>query len=264
MSGAIACRVCGAETRPLFEKRVLGRHTANYHGCGSCGFVLTQEPDWLDEAYGEAISAVDTGVLARCLHQRRVLTVFLHLAGVGTAPCLDWAGGHGVLARLMRDVGFDFRWEDAYAQNLFARGFEWTPGGRPPFAVTAFEVLEHLVRPVETLRKIAALGPRFLITSTQLYAGAAPDPAWRYLAPETGQHVAFYRRDTLETLAREAGFGEVRATPALQLFSRGPVPSLAWRLATLRGAPLYPLLRRLRPPLTEADSERLRAERRAE
>lgn len=264
MSGGLPCRVCGAEARPLFEKRVLRRHTARYHGCPACGFVQTQEPDWLDEAYGEAISAVDTGVLARCLYQRRVLTVFLHLAGAGTAPCLDWAGGHGILTRLMRDVGFDFRWEDAYAANLFARGFERKPGVTAPFAVTAFEVLEHLVHPVETLRNIAALGPRFLITSTQLYAGAAPSADWRYLAPETGQHVAFYRRDTLARLARAAGFDEVRATPVLQLFSRGPAPSLAWRLATLPGAPLYPLLRRRLPPLTESDSERLRAERRAE
>jgi hypothetical protein len=259
---AIDCRVCGAPVHALFEKTVLGRFRARYHRCPQCGFVQTQAPDWLDEAYTEAISAADTGVLARCLHARRVLTVFLHLAGAGNAPCLDWAGGHGVLTRLMRDVGFDFRWDDLYASNLFARGFEWRAEDGPPFAVTAFEVLEHLVHPVEMLREIAALESRFVITSTQLYEGAAPSPEWRYLAPETGQHVGFYSRATIERLGREAGFDHVRASPVLQLFSRGPVPALAWNLARLRGAPLYPLLRRRRAPLTESDSTRMRAERR--
>ncbi len=259
MSATIPCRVCGAEARPLFERTLLGRIHARYHQCPVCGFVETQEPDWLDEAYTEAISAADTGVLARCLHARRVLTVFLHLAGAAHAPCLDWAGGHGVLTRLMRDVGFDFRWDDLYASNLFARGFEWNRSEARPFAVTAFEVLEHLVHPVETLREIAALGPRFLITSTQLYEGDAPAPDWRYLAPETGQHVAFYRRETLERLAREAGFDEVRTTPHLQLFAKGRVPGLAWNLARWRGAPLYPLLRRRFAPLTEDDSTLMRA-----
>jgi len=57
---------------------------------------------------------------------------------------------------------------------------------------------------------------RFLITSTQLYDGVAPSPEWRYLAPETGQHVAFYRRETLERLAREAGF-DIWLDPTIQL-----------------------------------------------
>lgn len=262
MNDTIPCRLCGAGARFLFAQAVLARHEARYHQCPDCGLVQTQPPAWLDEAYGEAISAVDTGAVARNLHARRVLTVFLRLAGAGRAPCLDWAGGHGLLTRMMRDEGFEFFWDDRYAKNLFAIGFEWRADRGAPFAVTAFEVLEHLVAPLDTLRSIAALGPRFVITSTQLYAGVAPDPDWRYLAPETGQHVAFYRRETIARLGREIGYPHIRTTPQWQLFSREPAPRIAWALAQLPGAPLHPLLRRSGASLTESDSTRLREARR--
>src|SRR5204862_8059305 len=105
----------------------------------------TDEPWWLAEAYATAIADIDTGLLARNLHARRIVAVFLHLAGAGTRPCLDWAGGTRALTRLMRDVGFDFRWQDRYCPNVHARGFEWDASLGAPFACTAFEVLEHLV-----------------------------------------------------------------------------------------------------------------------
>jgi hypothetical protein len=263
MNNAMPCRLCGTGTTLLFSKTVLGRHEARYHQCAACGLVQTQEPTWLEDAYAEVISAADTGAIARNQHACRVLTVFLNLAGAQRTPCLDWAGGHGVLTRMMRDNGFQFFWEDRYAKNLFAVGFDWRTDLGAPFAVTAFEVLEHLVHPLETMRAIASLNPRHIITSTQLYGGSAPDPGWRYLAPETGQHIAFYRRDTLERLGREAGYPHVIATPQWQLFSRESPPRFAWALAHLPGAPLYGLMRRGRASLTETDSTRLREERHA-
>ncbi len=263
MSAAIACSLCGGATRLLFEKTILGRYVTGYHQCVECGLTQTGEPTWLDEAYRDAIHPTDTGILARNLGARNTVAVFLHFSGVDAEPCLDWAGGYGIFVRLMRDAGFDFRWTDPYAENLLARGFEWKDALGAPRCVTAFEVLEHLVRPREEFAKLAAHGAEWIVTSTELHPGTAPAPDWPYLSTESGQHVSFYRRDTLERLGREAGYPFVLADPFFQIFARRPFPAWRWRLARRLAGPLYPLVRRLRRSRTVEDCERAREALRA-
>jgi hypothetical protein len=263
VSDSIRCRLCAGEARFLFAKPLLVRHRARYYQCGACGLTQTQPPDWLDEAYADAIHPTDTGLLSRNQYARRIVAVFLHLAGAGARPCLDWAGGYGVFTRLMRDCGFAFYTLDPHAENLFAKGFAWNSDRGTPFACTAFEVLEHLVRPSEGFAELAAYGAEFIVTGTQLHAGAAPVPDWPYLSPESGQHVAFYRPETLARLGRDHGYPYLVAGPYFQVFARRSFPAWHWRLATLRGAPLYALVRRLRRGLTEDDCEMLRRERRS-
>lgn len=255
----IACRLCGGVARPLFEKSILGRHRAWFHQCESCGLTQTDEPTWLTEAYSEAVHATDTGILARNLGARRVVATFLHLSGVRGDPCLDYAGGYGIFTRLMRDAGFQFYWMDPYATNLVARGFEWRAELGAPRAVTLFEALEHFTRPLAEFRKIAAWGADWIISSTEIHPGAKPSHDWHYLSIESGQHVAFYRGDTLERLGRETGYPHVLAGPFFQIFARRPFPAWRWRAATRLGRFAYPFLRRLRPSLTVSDCGRLRA-----
>jgi len=255
---SIPCRLCGSGAVPLFEKTLLGRHRAVYFQCGACGLTQTEEPTWLDEAYASPIAAADTGVLARNLGARRLVATFLHLMGVRDEIGLDYAGGYGLFVRLMRDAGFSFYWSDPFAANLFARGFEWRPERGAPRVVTAFEVMEHWVRPLAEFRALAALGPDWIVTSTELHSGERPSPDWHYLVPETGQHVAFYRPETLARLGREAGYPHVLAGPFYQIFARRAVPAGRWRVALRLGGLLYPAVRRLRPSLTVPDSERVR------
>jgi hypothetical protein len=258
MSAPPACRLCGGGTRTLFTRTVLARHRVAYHQCETCGLTQTDAPHWLEEAYASPIHPTDTGILARNLDARRVVATFLHLTGVGAQPCLDWAGGFGLFTRLMRDAGFAFLHHDPMAENLFARGFEWHDGADAPFVVTAFEVLEHFVRPLEAFGQIAAFGARYLITRTELHPGVAPAERWPYLSVESGQHVAFYRRDTLARLGAACGYPHVLAGPFYQLFARERPPAGRWGLAVRGRSVLYPLLRRARRPLTLDDCERLR------
>ena len=53
----IACKICQGETATVFSKMVLGKHEVAYHRCGSCGFVQTDEPFWLEETYASVINA---------------------------------------------------------------------------------------------------------------------------------------------------------------------------------------------------------------
>lgn len=264
MSAAPACRLCGGPCVRLFERTVLARHTVGYHQCGACGLTQTGEPTWLDEAYaGAAIHPTDTGVLARNLGLRDTVATFLHLSGVGETPCLDYGAGHGIFVRLMRDAGFAFHWLDPMAENLLARGFEWHDALGRPFAVTAFEVLEHLVRPLDEFRRIAAWEAPFIVTSTELHPGAAPARDWPYLSVESGQHVSFYRADTLARLGAACGYPVVHAGPFVQLFARRPFPAWRWRLAVRLGRLAFPALRRMRRSLTVSDCEALRGAIRA-
>ncbi len=262
MNETMACRLCGGPATRRFERVVLGRFRAGYFHCPACGLTQTEEPDWLPEAYAEPITPADTGLLARNLHLRAIVAAFLELSGLAGRPALDYAGGWGVFTRLMRDAGHPFEWTDPQAPNLFARGAEWRGESGPPAVCTAFEVLEHFVRPCEEFAKIAAVGAEVVITSTEIPPVSPPPADWIYLAPEAGQHVAFYERRTLERLGRDGGYPFVIVGPFRQVFARRPFPAWRWHAAERFGRALFPLLRRRRPSLTVPDSLRLRAEER--
>lgn len=256
------CRLCGAATERRFERAVLGR-AVGFWGCRTCGLTQTDEPTWLDEAYQDAIHPTDTGILARNLGARRVVATFLEVSQAGERPCIDWAGGYGIFVRLMRDVGFPFYWWDPLAQNLLARGWEWSEALGRPFACTAFEVLEHFVHPLEEFRKIAAFGADYIVTSTELAPDGGPRPDWHYLSVESGQHVSFYEARTIERLGREAGYPVVHTTPYLQVFARAPFPAWRWTAATRLAPLLFTLVRKRRHSLTVEDCESVRRGMRA-
>jgi hypothetical protein len=260
----LVCRLCGEAADRRFERLVLDRHRVGYYTCRSCGLTQTDDPTWLDEAYAHPIHPTDTGLLARNLGARRVVASFLALSGVGDRPCVDYAGGYGVFVRLMRDAGFHFHWCDPYARNLLAQGWEWKDGMGRPFACTAFEVLEHFVRPLEEFQKIAALGADYVITSTELPPAGGPAPDWHYLSVESGQHVSFYQPRTLERLGRASGYPVVLTGPYVQVFARAPFPAWKWRAAVRLAPILYTLARKSRRSLTVDDCETMRRSLRSE
>ncbi len=207
MSDAVLpCPICAAPRREVGTRIFLKVHSAPLDFCAGCGFLQVRNPHWLAQAYEQAITDLDTGLVARNLRIAATLEGLCTLPALSTArgPYLDQGGGVGLLVRLMRDRGFDFRWADAHAENLLARGFELVPG-QGCVAVTAIEVLEHVQDPLDFVtRALADAGSRTLIFTTELYAGDPPADWW-YYAEETGQHIAFYRHDTLEAMARHLG-----------------------------------------------------------
>ncbi|MEJ2105601.1 MAG: hypothetical protein P8X47_13660, partial [Ignavibacteriaceae bacterium] len=59
------CRVCNSKSKEVFSAKVLNKYNVKYYHCLSCGFLQTEEPYWLDEAYKSAIGIADTGIQKR-------------------------------------------------------------------------------------------------------------------------------------------------------------------------------------------------------
>jgi hypothetical protein len=225
---------------PCFSVLVLHRHRAHFDRCPGCELLQARDPDWLSEAYSSPISALDTGLVARNLAVSRRLCHLLRLGmnEQGAGRYLDYAGGYGLLTRLMRDSGFDFYWTDQYCANLLAKGFEHNPSLGPCRAVTAIEVLEHVLDPVTTVSSaLRSAQSDLLIATTELFAGKPPEPHdWWYYAFEGGQHISFYTRNTLAAIARRLDL-QVAAVAGFFVFSRQPLDekrlcrTLRWRAA---------------------------------
>lgn len=202
---AVLCPISGAPTRHVFTHKVLGRYDVGYHYSDESGLLRTEPPYWLAEAYQDAIGDADTGLVARNLNNSGMLDAVLDGLGLQDGKLLDLAGGYGLLARLLRDKGYDCYTTDKYCTNLFAKTFEPTAGFVAD-ALFAFEVLEHLEDPLAFLSDaFATHGCRTIVFSTLTFSGGIPPADWWYYSFEGGQHIAFYQERTLALLAERLG-----------------------------------------------------------
>lgn len=244
----MTCHCCLAVADDFGSAVLLGHIQVRYYRCPACGSVRTEEPSWLAEAYTSPIAALDVGLLSRCLYLANTTEGFVRTLSPG-GRYLDWGGGYGVLTRLLRDRGLDFRHHDAYAPNYFAAGWEGDLDEAYQL-ITMYEVLEHLTAPFDQLARLAAAAPILLFT-TQLLPHPAPRPgSWWYYALETGQHVSFYSRPSLQALAARLGLGLTsNGTNLHALYRPGSLPRRARLvLRSLRTAHLLGLvLRKVQP-----------------
>lgn len=252
------CPLCASETEVAFSATVLGDRKAHYRTCRNCGLLFADRPDWLEKAYRHPIAQIDTGVMRRnLLNALRVTGILAFLFPRG-ARYLDFAGGYGVFTRLMRDIGFDYFWQDKYCANLLAKGFE-REAGQEYALVTAMEVLEHVPVPRAFVTSmLEETGCDSLLFSTTLFEGAPPPMDWHYYAFESGQHICFYQRRTLAFLADRLGMRYVHGGD-LHLFTRKVVsPALFRLLASRLGVLAFPFVKPFLRSRTQADFAALR------
>jgi len=74
------CKICGQVAKEVFSAVILSKYKIKYYFCDNCGFLHTEEPYWLNDAYANPINLTDTGLLQRniCL-SRQITPILCHL-----------------------------------------------------------------------------------------------------------------------------------------------------------------------------------------
>lgn len=217
------CKICANETEKVFRKKILSNYDVQYYKCDNCGFLQTEDPYWLSEAYAETINDSDIGYVSRNINLARKISILLRLYFGKSAKFLDYAGGYGLFTRLMRDKGFDFFWSDKFTANIFSKGFETETDNEKFDAVTSFESFEHFASPKDEIDKIFSLAP-FVVITTELFSdNFIKDCDWWYLGLEHGQHISFYSEKTLHYVAKLKNRNYIKIG-AIHIFSEKKIP----------------------------------------
>ena len=132
----------------------------------------------------------------------------------------------------MRDKGFNFFGHDEYCANIFSKPFEPVPGTKAA-AICAFEVLEHVMNPIEFLAgQMKKYQTETVIASTTVFEGKMPDFTWPYYSFESGQHVTIYQPRSLQLIARALDCRYFRLMEDLHLITKHNLAP--WKLFVLR------------------------------
>ena len=201
-------KITGGETTLLFTARILNKYDVKYYRCNETGFIQTEEPYWLSEAYSSAITKLDVGLVYRnnflSDQLSKVLAQHFNAKGI----FLDYAGGYGLFTRLMRDKGFNFYNTDKFCDNIFAEYFDLKdlPANTVFEVVTAFEVFEHLSNPIPEIEEMLRYGDSLLFSTELQPENIQGVNDWSYFSTETGQHVSFYNDKALQYIAQKLGY----------------------------------------------------------
>lgn len=199
------CNICHSAMTELAIKKVLGKYDVRYYQCSFCHFIQTEEPYWLNEAYENAITKLDIGLVYRNERLVPIVSTIINLFYKNKSPYLDYGGGYGLFVRMMRDRGFDFYRQDIYCENLFAKHFDITDlNSTTKFGlITAFEVIEHVINPLEEVNNMLDYGTDILLTTELQPPTRTELNNWWYFTPETGQHISLFSKRSLELIAEK-------------------------------------------------------------
>lgn len=250
------CKICDHEVKSLFNALILNKYKVQYYKCVNCGFIQTEPPFWLQEAYSSAITKQDVGLLMRNLFISPILSCLINHYFDRNRNFIDYGGGYGVLTRIMRDQGYRFANYDTYCENIFSKGFDETmPNECPDYELlTSFEVFEHLVDPASELEKMLKWSSNIFFSS-ELQPPVVNSPNdWWYIMPETGQHIAFYTAKSLQLLGEKFGLNYYTNNFNLHLFTKKKINPLLYRvIIKRRAAILLNLITSNKQSLTMAD-----------
>ena len=225
------CRLCGEETCQKPFQAHFKQFKLNYYECANCDYVQTQYPTWLAKAYEKPINNSDTGIMARSISNVQLVITVLNLLHIKQGKVVDWAGGYGILVRMLRDHGIDALWSDLYSENLVAKGFEHR--GEKANLITAFEAFEHFVNPCQEIESLLSIAPNILFT-TNLIPSPAPLPSdWWYYGLEHGQHIGFFRVKSLMYIAKKYNLHLLTDSLSTHLLTSNKASKHMWRILRL-------------------------------
>jgi hypothetical protein len=250
-SPELACKICGSDTDlfdvvdfkkccdlALYPKGLAGI-PVYYHRCRSCGFIFTTFFDaftaeqWRAYVYNEEYAAVDPEYFEIRPRRNASEIETLLLGKQRSTIALDFGGGNGMTAKLLREKGWiydtydPFGFCDAKPERLGKYNF-----------CSAFEVFEHSPDPVSTLSEIVRMtspGRLMIFVGTSIHDWEVRSDtrlAWWYAAPRNG-HVSLYSRKALQCLGRHFGLSYVSVSPGTHLLIR-EIPPRGARVSLLR------------------------------
>jgi len=204
-----------------------------YHRCTRCGFIFTvafdgfTDPQFLEVIYNQQYALVDPEY-AELRPRGNAEFIKSQLSRDKSISMLDYGGGNGRLASLLRAEGF----EKVDTYDPFVKEFSARPAERYD-CIVCFEVMEHSNRPRQTFAEVNSLMKEggLLLFSTLLQP---PDintagVAWWYLAPRNG-HVSLYTEAALASLFRPLGLNFGSFTSNLHIAFR-QLPAFAKHFA---------------------------------
>ena len=214
------CKICGKANDFFYEGIILNKYKIKYFKCPNCLFVQTEEPYWIKEAYSEVINNSDVGYVDRNIVLSKVTSKIINRFFKKSEKFLDYGSGYGLFVRLMRDLGYDFYWQDAYCEDIFAKGFEIEDVVSKKFElITAFELFEHFVEPISEIEKILNFSKNIFV-STFLFPSSNPKPdEWWYYGLEHGQHISLYSYETMKFIAEKYNLNFYSNKKNLHLFT---------------------------------------------
>jgi 2-polyprenyl-6-hydroxyphenyl methylase/3-demethylubiquinone-9 3-methyltransferase len=216
------CKCCGAEASlygvvdfhkncEIYRRKVLDVSGVPiyYHRCLACRFIFTTsfdhftKEDFLRYIYNEEYQVVDPDYQeARPLGNATLLRNLF--SDVRPRRILDYGGGNGRLAELLRSAGFP----QTETYDPFVPHFSTRPPERFD-CVVSFEVVEHSTDPAGSFAEMnACLTDSGLILFSTLLQPADIDLQglnWWYAGPRNG-HVSLFSRASLEKLVQPFGF----------------------------------------------------------
>ena len=225
-------KITGGSTTFIFKAKLLSKYDVSYYRCDETGFIQTEEPHWMEEAYSNAITKLDVGLVQRNLDLAELSYPLIMKYFDHDKRFLDYAGGYGLFTRLMRYKGIDFYNSDPYCENVFAEYYDLKnlPASSRFELVTAFEVFEHLPQPLAGIEAILQYSENLLFSTVIVPKDVNLD--WWYYSFETGQHVSFYTIESLEYIAAKFNRHLYTNGKTVHLFTKKRLPSDPFKSST--------------------------------
>jgi hypothetical protein len=227
------CKICKNQSSFFSKNQIINKYEINYYLCKNCGFLQTEKPYWLEEAYSQAITSTDIGTASRNYNLAILSKVVIKIFFKVDKQFVDYGGGYGLFVRLMRDFGFDYYRQDKYCDNIFAKNFEADVTKKYEL-LTAFEVFEHLLNPIDEIEKMIKLSNNILFT-TCILPKTNPQPIdWWYYGLDHGQHISIYSINSLKLIAERYKLNFYSNGTTIHLFTSKKLSRILFKIITNR------------------------------